>query len=49
LNVEQSGEPVNEKLSTGAPADGDPILKNPTGSDHWIITYLLQGKLSPAS
>lgn len=47
LNVEQSVEPVNEKLISGAPADGDPILKNPTGSDHWIILYLLQGKLSP--
>ncbi len=47
LNVEQSVEPFNEKLIAGAPADGDPILKNPTGSDHWIITYLLDGKLSP--
>lgn len=49
LNIEQSVEPVNEKLISGAPADGDPILKNPTGSDHWIILYLLQGKISPAS
>jgi hypothetical protein len=49
LNVEQSVEPVNEKLISGAPADGDPILKNPTGSDHWIILYLLQGKLGPAA
>ncbi len=48
LNVEQSVEPFNEKLIAGAPADGDPILKNPTGSDHWIITYLLEGKLTPA-
>ncbi len=47
LNVEQSVEPFNEKLISGAPADGDPILKNPTGSDHWIISYLLDGKLSP--
>jgi len=47
LNVEQSVEPFNEKLISGAPADGDPILKNPTGSDHWIISYLLEGKLSP--
>jgi peptide/nickel transport system substrate-binding protein len=47
LNVEQSVEPVNEKLVTGAPADGDPILKNPTGSDHWVILYLLEGKLAP--
>ncbi|HVU14170.1 MAG TPA: ABC transporter substrate-binding protein [Phototrophicaceae bacterium] len=49
LNVEQSVEPVNEKLISGAPQDGDPILKNPTGSDHWIIMYLLNGKLTPAS
>ena len=47
LNVEQSVEPLNEKLVSGAPKDGDPILKNPTGEDHWIILYLLQGKLSP--
>lgn len=47
LNVEQSVEPVNEKYIAGAPQDGDPILKNPTGSDHWIILYLLQGKISP--
>ncbi|MEP6987155.1 MAG: ABC transporter substrate-binding protein, partial [Chloroflexota bacterium] len=47
LNVEQSVEPFNEKLISGAPADGDPILKNPTGSDHWIISYFLEGKLSP--
>jgi peptide/nickel transport system substrate-binding protein len=47
LNVEQSVEPLNEKYISGAPADDDPILKNPTGSDHWIILYLLQGKLSP--
>ena len=49
LNVEQSVEPVNEKLIAGAPKDGDPILKNPTGEDHWAILWLLQGKLSPAS
>ncbi|MBI1277503.1 MAG: hypothetical protein GC179_05195 [Anaerolineaceae bacterium] len=49
LNIEQSAEPVNTKLISGAPADGDPILKNPTGSDHWIISYLLEGKLAPAS
>lgn len=49
LNVEQSVEPLNEKLVAGAPKDGDPILKNPTGEDHWIILYLLQGKLSPAA
>ena len=48
LNVEQSVEPVNEKLIAGAPKDGDPILKNPTGSDHWAISWLLNGKLSPA-
>jgi peptide/nickel transport system substrate-binding protein len=47
LNIEQSVEPFNEKYIAGAPADGDPILKNPTGADHWIIMYLLQGKLSP--
>lgn len=49
LNVEQSVEPVNIKLVTGLPAEGDSILKNPTGADHWIILYLLQGKLAPVS
>ncbi|MBX3086484.1 MAG: hypothetical protein KF716_32915 [Anaerolineae bacterium] len=49
LNVEQSVEPVNTKLVTGLPAEGDAILKNPTGADHWIILYLLQGKLAPVS
>ncbi len=49
LNVEQSVEPFNEKLIAGAPKDGDPILKNPTGADHWIISYFLEGKLSPVA
>jgi peptide/nickel transport system substrate-binding protein len=49
LNIEQSVEPVNNKLVTGLPAEGDAILKNPTGNDHWIILYLLTGKLAPVS
>jgi vanillate/3-O-methylgallate O-demethylase len=49
LNIEQSVEPVNNKLVTGIPAEGDSILKNPTGNDHWIILYLLTGKLAPVS
>ena len=48
LNIEQSVEPFNEALIAGAPKDGDPILKNPSGADHWAILWLLQGKLSPA-
>jgi len=49
LNIEQSVEPFNEKYISGAPADDDPILKNPSGSDHWIIPWLLEGKLSPTA
>jgi peptide/nickel transport system substrate-binding protein len=47
LNVILSTEPFNEKLIAGAPADGDPILANPS-TDHFVIWYLLNGKLSPA-
>lgn len=49
LNVEQSVEPVNETLIAGAPKDGDPVLLNPSGSDEWVISYLLEGKVSPVT
>jgi len=49
LNIEQSVEPFNETYIAGAPADDDPILKNPSGSDHWIIPWILEGKLSPTA
>ncbi len=48
LNYLVSVEPFNEKLVAGAPADDDPILKNPSGSDHFIIYDLLTGVLRPA-
>ncbi|MBZ0305344.1 MAG: hypothetical protein K8I82_04675, partial [Anaerolineae bacterium] len=48
LNVLISIEPWNEALLAGAPEDGDPILQNPA-TDHFVIWYLLNGMLSPAS
>ncbi len=48
LNMLVSVEPFNESLVSGAPADDDPILLNPSGADHFIIYYLLTGKLGPA-
>ncbi len=48
LNVLVSIEPWNESLIAGAPEDGDPILQNPS-TDHFVLWYLLNGMLSPAS
>lgn len=49
LNMLVSVEPLNEDLVSGAPADGDPILQNPSGSgDHFIIYDILTGVLGPA-
>lgn len=48
LNIILSAEPFNTELIDGLPADDDPILLNPTGSDHFIILYILNGNLSPA-
>lgn len=47
LNIEQSVEVFNETYIAGGPADDDPILKNPSGGDHWMILWILEGKLSP--
>lgn len=47
LNVILSTEPWNENLIQGGPADGDPILKNPS-ADHFVIWYMLQGLIAPA-
>lgn len=48
LNVILSTEPWNENVLAGAPADGDPILQNPS-SDHFVIWYMLNGLISPAA
>lgn len=48
LNVIISAEPWNSSLISGLPEAGDPIYQNPTGSDHFIILYLLNGTLAPA-
>jgi peptide/nickel transport system substrate-binding protein len=47
LNIMLSAEPFNTNLIAGQPTDDDPILQNPTGSDHFIILYILNGQLSP--
>jgi peptide/nickel transport system substrate-binding protein len=49
LNVIISAEPWNSSLISGLPEAGDPILQNPTGSDHFVILYLLNGTLAPAN
>lgn len=48
LNVEQSAEPFNTSLLSGLPEDGDPILLNPAGGDHFMKLYILTGKVGPA-
>lgn len=48
LNEMLSAEPFNTDLISGLPADDDPILRNPAGSDHFVILYLLNGTLAPA-
>jgi len=47
LNVIISAEPFNIDMISGLPEAGDPILQNPTGSDHFVIIGILQGTLSP--
>lgn len=47
LNIIISAEPFNTDLISGLPDPGDPILSNPTGSDHFVILGILQGTLSP--
>lgn len=48
LNEMLSAEPFNLDKIAGLPAEDDPILSNPTGSDHFIILYILNGTLGPA-
>lgn len=48
LNVILSAEPFNTSLISGLPAADDPILLNPTGRDHFIKLYILNGTLGPA-
>jgi hypothetical protein len=47
LNMLISVEPFNSNLIDGAPAPDDPILQNPSGTDHFVIYSLLTGALSP--
>lgn len=49
LNMLVSAEPFNTDLISGRPAEGDPILLNPSGVDHFIVYYLLTGVLGPAN
>ncbi len=46
LNIERSIEPVNENLIAGFPTE-DTWLANPTGSDHPMLWYMLNGVISP--
>jgi len=47
LNMLISVEPFNTNLIDGLPAPDDPILQNPSGTDHFVIYTLLTGVLSP--
>ncbi len=49
LNVILSAEPFNTSLVSGLPEEGDPILLNPTGRDHFMKYYILNGTLAPAA
>lgn len=48
LNIIQSAEPFNLNLLSGLPEDGDPILLNPAGGDHFMKFYILTGVVGPA-
>ena len=48
LNIILSAEPFNTDLISGRPAADDPILLNPTGTDHFLKYYILTGVLGPA-
>jgi len=48
LNIMESSEPVNTSMLSGLPEEGDPILLNPGGNDHWMKYYILTGVVGPA-
>lgn len=48
LNIILSAEPFNTSLISGLPEAGDPLLLNPTGTDHFIKWYIWNGTLAPA-
>jgi peptide/nickel transport system substrate-binding protein len=48
LNIMESADPYNTSLLSGLPEDGDPILLNPAGTDHFMKLYLLKGIVGPA-
>ena len=48
LNMLVSVEPFNESLISGEVSEDDPILLNPSGTDHFVIYYILTGVLGPA-
>jgi peptide/nickel transport system substrate-binding protein len=48
LNIMQSAEPFNTSFLSGLPEDGDPILLNPAGADHFMKLYILTGMVGPA-
>ncbi len=47
VNMLVSVEPFNTNLISGAPEPDDPILQNPSGTDSFVIYYLLTGVLGP--
>lgn len=48
LNIMESADPYNTSLLSGLPEDGDPILLNPAGVDHFMKLYILNGTVGPA-
>jgi hypothetical protein len=49
LNVILSAEPFNTEYIDGVPSADDPLLQNPTGTDHFIKWYILHGQLGPTA
>jgi peptide/nickel transport system substrate-binding protein len=47
LHIILSAEPFNAAYIEGMPAPDDPLLQNPSGTDHFMKWYLLNGQLSP--
>ena len=49
LNILLSTEPFNTDYIEGLPSADDPLLQNPTGTDHFMKWYFLNGQLAPTT
>jgi peptide/nickel transport system substrate-binding protein len=49
LHIILSAEPFNTEYIEGLPSADDPLLQNPSGTDHFMKWYLLNGQLRPTT